>query len=98
LDIRLRDSAEAEIIGLSSALQRIKAKVPRLAADSGPLVIIGETGVGKALLAKIVHASSPRRDYPLESMNFSLLGEREQRIGLLGGGPPELTTTRRSLL
>lgn len=98
MDIRLRDSAEAEIIGLSSALQRIKAKVPRLAADSGPLVIIGETGVGKALLAKIVHASSPRRDYPLESMNFSLLSEREQRIGLLGGGPPELTTTRRSLL
>lgn len=98
MDVRLRNSAEAEIIGLSSALQRIKAKVSRLSADPGPLVIVGETGVGKALLARIVHLNSRRGEHPLESMNFALLGEREQRIGLLGGGPPELTTTRRSLL
>jgi DNA-binding NtrC family response regulator len=34
----------------------------------------------------------------LNSINFSILSEREQRVALLGGGPPDLSTTRRSCL
>ena len=34
----------------------------------------------------------------LALVNFSILSEREQRLALLGGGPPEITTTRRSCL
>jgi DNA-binding NtrC family response regulator len=61
-------------------------------------VIIGEPGVGKTLFAKAIHARSPRKTAVLRSINFSLLNERDQRIALLGGGPPEITTTRRSYL
>lgn len=61
-------------------------------------MIVGETGVGKSLLAKAIHARSPRKSLKLSSVNFSVLSEREQRVALLGGGPPELTTTRRSYL
>lgn len=61
-------------------------------------MIIGETGVGKTLVAKAIHGRSPRKSLKLSSVNFSILSEREQRVALLGGGPPELTTTRRNSL
>lgn len=54
--------------------------------------------MGKTVLAKAIHAHSPRKSVALHSINFSILSEREQRVALLGGGPPELTTTRRSYL
>jgi len=38
------------------------------------------------------------KDRELETVNFKILSERDQRIRLLGGNPPELPTTRRSIL
>ncbi len=87
-----------QIIGRSPSITRLKARIPHFAAESEPLVIIGETGVGKTLLAKAIHARSPRRSLKLNSVNFSILSEREQRVALLGGGSPELPTTRRGCL
>jgi DNA-binding NtrC family response regulator len=92
------DTAKPVIVGCSPSLDRIRSIVPRLAQDQTPLVIIGETGVGKTLLASAVHDESSLRLAPLIIVNFSLLGDRDQRIALLGGEPPELTTTRRSAL
>jgi DNA-binding NtrC family response regulator len=86
------------IIGRSPSITRLRAKIPQFATSTEPLVIIGETGVGKTLLAKAIHAPSPRKTAALRSINFSILSEREQRVALLGGGPPDLTTTRRSCL
>ena len=87
-----------KIIGRSPSVSRLKAKIPLLAGHHEPLVIIGEPGVGKTLLAKAIHARSPRRSLKLNSVNFSILSEREQRVALLGGGPPELQTSRRGCL
>jgi DNA-binding NtrC family response regulator len=61
-------------------------------------VIIGAPGVGKTLLAKSIHAHSPRKPLKLSSVNFSILSEREQRVALLGAGPPDITSTSRSIL
>ncbi len=87
-----------EIIGGSPAIRRLRAALPRLATETGPIVITGETGTGKTLFASHIHVRSDRSSYDLEVVNFSLLSERDQRIAILGGGPPELTTTRRSVL
>ena len=87
-----------QIIGRSPSITRLKARIPHLAADSGPLVITGETGNGKSLLASQIHLHSPRKSIPLQKINFSILAEREQRRALFGGGPPELASNRRSLL
>jgi len=61
-------------------------------------VIVGETGTGKSLLATLIHLQSPRGSAELQTLNFSVLVERDQRIALLGGSSPDLPTTRRSLL
>jgi DNA-binding NtrC family response regulator len=87
-----------EIIGRDPSIQKIKYSLPSLAQNSTPLIIIGEGGVGKSFLAAHIHAASPLSLRALESLNFSTLPERDQRINLLGGEPPDLTTTRRSVL
>ncbi len=86
------------LIGGSPAIKRIKASLTKLSAETSPLVIIGEPGVGKSLLSSRIHAHSLLKDRELETVNFKILSERDQRVRLLGGSPPELPTTRRSIL
>jgi len=86
------------LIGGSPAIKRIKASLKIFSGDTSPLVIIGEPGVGKSLLSSRIHAHSVLKDRDLETVNFKILSERDQRVRLLGGNPPELPTTRRSIL
>ena len=86
------------LIGGSPAIKRIKASLTKLSADTSPLVIIGEPGVGKSLLSSRIHANSLLKDRPLEFINFKILSDRDQRIRLLGGSSPDLPSTRRSTL
>jgi two-component system response regulator HydG len=86
------------LIGGSPAIKRIKASLTKLSMDTSPLVITGEPGVGKSLLSSRIHANSLLKDRQIETVNFQILSERDQRIRLLGGSPPELPTTRRSIL
>lgn len=86
------------LIGGSPAIKRIKASLTKLSADTSPLVITGEPGVGKSLLSSRIHVHSLLKDRELEIVNFKILSERDQRVRLLGGSPPELPTTRRSVL
>ena len=58
-----------EIIGASAALQRVLALVETVAPTSAPIMIIGETGTGKELIARAIHDLSPRRNGPLISVN-----------------------------
>ena len=77
---------------------KLRRRIPSLAVSSAPLVIVGETGTGKSLLATLIHLKSSRSSAELQTLNFSVLVERDQRIALLGGSSPDLPTTRRSLL
>jgi len=86
------------IIGTSSAITRLRKRLRNLAGDTSPLILTGEGGVGKAYLASQIHVAGPYGGARMESLNFSIVSERDQRIGLLGAEPPELSTSRRSLL
>ncbi|MGB2868305.1 MAG: sigma 54-interacting transcriptional regulator [Bacteroidota bacterium] len=86
------------IIGGSPAIKKLRGLIPQLSAVRTPVIIVGETGVGKSLTAAHIHSNSSFNSSELLTINFSILSERDQRVALLGGGPPELTTTRRSAL
>ena len=58
-----------EIIGASAALQRVLAMVERVAPTTVPILITGETGTGKELIARAIHELSPRRNGPLVNVN-----------------------------
>jgi two-component system response regulator GlrR len=51
-------------LGKSPAMRRLFALLPRIAASSSTVLIEGETGTGKSLLARAIHAASPRARGP----------------------------------
>jgi DNA-binding NtrC family response regulator len=86
------------LIGGSPAIKRIRSLLTKLPVDTTPLVISGEPGVGKTFLAKCIHDQSLLKNHVLETINFKILSDRDQRMRLLGGSPPDLPSTRRSTL
>jgi chemotaxis protein methyltransferase CheR len=62
-----------EIIGESDALRYVLRKIEQVAPVDTTVLIEGETGVGKELVARAIHAHSPRKDRPMIAVNMSAL-------------------------
>ena len=62
-----------EIIGRSVALKRVLGLVEVVAPTSATVLIMGETGTGKELVARAVHGMSPRRDRPFITLNCAAI-------------------------
>ncbi len=62
-----------EIIGRSAALTAVLQLVERVAPTETSVLITGETGTGKELIARAIHSHSPRRDRPLIKVNCAAL-------------------------
>lgn len=62
-----------EIIGNSSALQESLDKVRRVANTDTSVLITGETGTGKELIARAIHSASHRREKPLIKLNCAAI-------------------------
>jgi two-component system NtrC family response regulator len=72
------------VIADSAAMQRVLATVERIAAARTPVVIHGETGVGKGLMAKIIHRQSTRARQLFMPLNCSALTEQLLESELFG--------------
>jgi DNA-binding NtrC family response regulator len=62
-------SAFAELIGESPAIIRLKRLALRFAQSEAPVLITGETGTGKELIARIIHSLSKRKHGPFIAKN-----------------------------
>jgi PAS domain S-box-containing protein len=62
-----------QIIGRSPALKEVLANVSRVAATDTSVLVTGETGTGKELIARAIHSTSKRRDKPLIKVNCAAL-------------------------
>ena len=63
----------AEVVGKSAVLKRVLQEVEQVAGTNAPVLITGETGTGKELVAHAIHRASPRRDRLLVSVNCAAL-------------------------
>ncbi len=63
----------AEIVGESAALKKALRKVEQVAELEATVLILGETGTGKELVARAIHDLSPRRDRALVKVNCAAL-------------------------
>jgi DNA-binding NtrC family response regulator len=73
-DLRSRANPAA-IVGIDGGMSKLSAIARRAAAGDSTVLILGETGTGKELLARYVHDQSPRKDGPFIAVNCAALAE-----------------------
>ena len=62
-----------EIVGTSTAMKRVMGQVEVVAPTDATVLILGETGTGKELVARAIHRMSPRRNLPFISLNCAAI-------------------------
>jgi PAS domain S-box-containing protein len=62
-----------EIVGTSIAMKRVMRQVEVVAPTDATVLILGETGTGKELIARAIHRISPRRNLPFISLNCAAI-------------------------
>jgi DNA-binding NtrC family response regulator len=87
LQIRFHD-----LVGSSQRMQQVFRKIVKASASDVPVLILGEKGVGKQLVAEQIHTLSPRKDRPFRIVYCAALGAAEldgelfgQERGVSGG-------------
>jgi len=78
-------SSETNIlVGQSEAMRNVRDLIGLVAPSQVPVLILGETGTGKELVARAIHDQSPRRGTPLVVVNASALQENILESELFG--------------
>ncbi len=72
------------IVGRSQAMQEIFGTLVRVAPSRATVLICGESGVGKDLIARAIHFHSPRKDKPLVKINCTAIPENLMESELFG--------------
>jgi DNA-binding NtrC family response regulator len=72
------------IVGRSEPMQEIFAAIERVAPTRATVLLAGESGVGKDLIARAIHFHSPRRDRPMVKINCTAIPENLMESELFG--------------
>ena len=84
LQLRERLGVQSEIVGSSELMKHVEQEIARAAPSRATVLIRGESGVGKELVARAVHFSSPRRKGPFVCLNCAALSETLLESELFG--------------
>ena len=90
-----------DMIGGSDAIQRVFDLVGKVAATNASVLVLGETGTGKELVARAIHSGSPRADKPFLAVNCGALPEsllESELFGHVRGSFTGATADKRGLL
>lgn len=99
---KLREAAAAAerepspLIGESAVMDRLRALIGQLADTSIDILIQGETGTGKELVALMLHRQGARRGKPLVAVNCGALTEGSAELDLFGHAADSVAATRLS--
>lgn len=84
LQLRERLGAESEIVGSSRRMAKVQQEIARAAPSRATVLIRGESGVGKELVARAAHFASPRKKGPFVCLNCAALTETLLESELFG--------------
>src|SRR5437899_1117487 len=85
------DTSAAVLLGNSKPMQEVYKAIGRVAQSAAPVLIHGETGTGKELVAKAIHANSARGHKPFVALNCTALNENLLDDELFGHEPGAFT-------
>ncbi len=85
----------SNFIGASTAVRAVKERARQFAAREGAVLIQGETGVGKELLAQALHLASPRANGPFVAVNMAAVPETLLESEFFGVAPGAFTGAER---
>jgi two-component system, NtrC family, response regulator HydG len=97
----LAATTNLELIGGGPAMRALRAAIRLVAASSAPVVVTGETGVGKELVARAIHAGGARRSRPFVAVNTSAIPSdllESEIFGHVRGGFTGAIQSRKGLL
>ena len=73
-----------DVVGRSAAIQQVFSLVRQVAPSTAAVLITGESGAGKELVARAIHRLSPRRDGPFVAVNCAAMPETLMESELFG--------------
>ena len=88
--------AVGELLGDSAAMQSLRAQIAQVGASEASVLILGENGVGKELVARALHRASPRAQGPLLAVDMGSLPEALVESELFGHKRGSFTDARES--
>ncbi|WP_301256001.1 sigma-54 interaction domain-containing protein [Eleftheria terrae] len=81
----------SNFVGMSPAALELKRTARRAASTHSPVLLLGETGTGKELLAHAIHAASPRAHRPFVSLSMAAIPDALLEAELFGVAPGAYT-------
>ena len=86
-----RHELSARLVGQSASMLRLREQIGALAATKADVLILGETGAGKEVVARALHDLSSRRNGPFVAINAGALAESVVESELFGHEPGAFT-------
>ena len=78
------DQLEAFVVGESKKIKKIGPQIKKLTTSKTPVLIVGEPGTGKRVIAELIHAQGCPPDSPLVRFDCAQIAEADLHEGLLG--------------
>jgi two-component system nitrogen regulation response regulator NtrX len=83
-ELRLRAGGDVELVGTSHATNQLRQQIDRVAPTGSRVLITGPAGVGKEVVARLLHARSRRADGPFVALNCATMRPDRLEIELFG--------------
>ena len=102
-NIQLKEKIKTKylLIGKSSSIQKLRAEIKKAAPTSGRVLIYGENGTGKELIARLIHQQSPRKNKRFIQINAAAIPDdliENELFGYVKGSFPQADKDKKGKL